>query len=198
MPVNRSRSLKLVTLLSFAAVGACSPPAGTVFQREGKAFKGLLNANAKSTDPKLADAQLAIGVIEDGRGKRNLTYVPFALHVPQGGRVSFVSWDGAFTLTLKRSNDAQPWPFAEPEATLNSTGTPALQSVTMTVARDARPDGYNFRVTLSVPAAPGRPGETIEDRYCPSIIIDAVVSDTDGGLPGLDGGVLPRMTDAGY
>jgi hypothetical protein len=202
MPSTRRTCLNSAGLLFAAALAACPPPAGTFFQREGRAFKARLQLEAKSSVPSLADDQLAIGVIEDARGKRDLTYVPFALHVPQGRRVSFVSWDGPFTLTLKRSSDAQRWPFQEPESTLTSTGSPALQSVTVTVARDARPDWYNFRVSLAVPATATRPGEKIEDRYCPSIIVDvALPDDLDGGLPRveIDAGVTEDggVADAG-
>jgi hypothetical protein len=168
-----------------AAFAACAPPTGTFFQREGKAFKGSLHAAAKSALPALADDEMAIGVIVDGRGKKDLTYVPFALHVPQGRKVSWVSWDGPFTLNLKRPprRPDQRWPFQEPEGTLTSSGTPALQSVTVTVARDAPLETYNFRATLNVPGE-----DPIHDDYCPSIIIDAIVPDVSG-LGGADAGV---------
>jgi hypothetical protein len=184
--------LNCAGLLSAFALAACPPPTGTFFQREGKAFKARLHQEAKLSLPSLADDEMAIGVIEDARGKRNLTYVPFALHAQQGRQVSWVSWDGPFTLTLKRATDTQGWPFDGSERPLTSTPPSrgsTLQTLTMTVKRDAKPDWYNFRVTLKVPDAPGKPGEIIEDRYCPSIIVELVLPDDptlDGGVPRLD------------
>jgi hypothetical protein len=195
MPSNcRKYLLNCAGFVSIALVVGCSagsPPPGTFFQREGKAFKGRLHAAAKISLPTLADDEMAIGVIEDARGRKNLTYVPFALHVPQGRKMSWVSWDGPFTLNLKRPSrePGQRWPFQEPERTLTSSGTPALQSVTVTVTRDAPLlEVYNFRVTLSVPG-----DDPIHDDYCPSIIIDAPVPDPLS----LDAGVLPGGPDAG-
>jgi len=169
------RFLGCAGVLSAAALTACPSPSGTLFQRGGSVFQTSLRQDAKRLMPGIADDQMALGVIDDGRGKRNLTYVPAILHVRQGSKVSWVSWDGAFTLFLKPRLDGrrQKWPFQEPENTrLTSTGKPELQSVTLTVARDAPADTYSFQTTLMVADAEGRPGEVIKDENCPSIIID--------------------------
>jgi hypothetical protein len=203
MPSTFRTCLNRAGLLCAAALAACPPPVGTFFQREGKAFKTRLHQEAKLSLRELADDEMAVGVIEDARGKRDLMYVPFALHVQQGRKVSWISWDGPFTLTLKRSTDGQAWPFEGEERTLTSSSmdrSNALHSVTVTVARRTNPDWYNFRVTLTVAATPTRPAEKIEDRYCPSIIVDeALLDDLDGGLPllDLDAGIPARMADAG-
>ena len=179
MNPTRRRSLRCPGILLAAALAACSPTlAGrTLFQREGGAIQTSLRQDAKRQVPSIADDQMAVGVINDPRGKRNLTYGPGILHVQRGRKVSWVSWDGSFTMALKPRLDGrrQRWPFQEPEnTTLTSAGKPELQSLTLTVAPDAAPETYSFQVRLMV-ADPGKPAEileTINDENCPSIIID--------------------------
>ena len=140
------------------------------FQEQGKAFKKSLRDEAKYALPSLADDAVVIGSVANSRGRPNLTYFPWEMRVPKGQKtaVSWISWDGPFTLTFKPvgTQTMKDTPLENAKTQLDSTFANGLHSAGATVMGNEA-GYYYFKVTLTLPS-----GEPLQDLYCPPIIIE--------------------------
>src|SRR5882724_3404844 len=146
---------------------ATTPPQPDYFRQAGKAFHARLHAEAKRSVPVSPDL-VVIGLLDNPRGGRNLTYIPWEVRVPKGvpTPVTWVSWDGNFTLTFKAegSESAQsPLEGGQTEVASNPDGV--VKSKMATVNSD-QPGKYYFKVVLTTPDG------KYEDLDCPPIIIE--------------------------
>jgi hypothetical protein len=149
---------------------ATAPPQPDYFRQAGKAFHAKLRAEANRSVTVSPDL-VVIGLLENPRGDRNLTYIPWEVRVRQGvpTPVTWVSWDGTFTLTFKPegSQSAQsPLEGGQTEVTSTSDRDEVVKSKTATVNSN-QPGKYYFKVVLTTPQ-----GKKYEDLDCPPIIIE--------------------------
>jgi len=145
--------------------GTDAKPQRDYFDREGNLFHGKLQDEAKRSAPISPDT-IAIGLLKNEHGGKNLTYIPSELRVVYKNTtpVTWLAWDAPFTLKFKPRGN-QLWPFEEPEAPIESTTTGAIQSARRTVRADADPGAYHFTVHLATQPTP------YDDDDCPPIII---------------------------
>jgi hypothetical protein len=146
-------------------------PRPEYFRQEGNAFQARLHAEATRSTTVSPDL-VVIGLLDNPRGDRNLTYIPWEIRVRKGvpTPVTWVSWDGDFTLTFKAEGSQSPQSPLEGGQT-EVTGVASdrdwvLKSKTVTVNSN-QPGKYYFRVVLIA-----RDGKRYEDLYCPPIIIE--------------------------
>jgi hypothetical protein len=165
LPVlNRSSGWRAVLLL-FAIAACCTMP--TNFQREANSLQRNLLNEARKSIPSLAPDTIIIGYLANPRGGKNFTYVPSEVRVPKGQRtaVSWISWDGKFTLNFGRRSPLEGG--REQITSEPASGTELSSAAANVLAMD--PGYYHYKVTLY-----GSDGKTVilEDKECPPIIVE--------------------------
>jgi len=149
---------------------ATAPPQPDYFRQAGKTFHGRLRAEANRSVTVSPDL-VVIGLLDNPRGGRNLTYIPWEVRVRKGVKtpVTWVSWDGKFTLSFKKEGSASaesPLEGGETDVASEASRDGVLNSQMATVISD-QPGNYYFKVVLTTPD-----GRVYKDEDCPPIIIE--------------------------
>jgi hypothetical protein len=176
-------ALTVAAVAAWQCVSACKPgPAYTTatnhdFKDELKIFRNKLNGHNLNSSVDVNSPNTIVIGLETNSGKSNFVYMPSEMRIKAGQTptLSWISWEGNFTLTFRPVPPSQPSPLANGKTVVTGTTTvPSVASEQVTgmttgggSACPTPPCRYHFTVHLDLPG-----GGTADDPECPPIIIE--------------------------
>ena len=180
MSSNMKKACNLIWIAASVLLSGCPglnryPPPGTPANRD--AFKRAQERLRSELMPQNGDSgitfdanTIVIGVVPnpDTNARPNLTRIPSEMHVREKTQreLSWMCWDGVFTLTFKPASPTQESPLVGKQTVIQGSRT-VPSAAKATVRDDVTRGRYNFTITVTLPD-----GTEVKDLDCPPIIID--------------------------